>query len=182
MRSIVDIAHHLIQPLFDQNDIMVDATMGNGYDTLFLAKHAKHVYSFDIQQSALDHTKSLLKSHDIHNVSLVLDSHENILSHIHQFKGVLFNLGYLPKGDKSITTTWDVTKKTLEQLMIALPIYGFVAIVVYPGHPAGKIESDGLSSYLQTFDLKTYYILKCELPFVTNNPPYIYLIMKNASQ
>ena len=42
-----------------QDDIVVDATMGNGHDTLFLAKLAKQVYAFDIQEKPWKRPKNV---------------------------------------------------------------------------------------------------------------------------
>ncbi len=63
-------------------DICIDATMGNGNDTLLLSSFCKetgHVFAFDIQEQALDHTRQRLMDADVtQNYTLLLESHTNI--------------------------------------------------------------------------------------------------------
>ncbi len=54
---IIDIAHHLMRAYISKDDIVVDMTMGNGHDTLFLAQISQFVYAFDIQKQALETTQ-----------------------------------------------------------------------------------------------------------------------------
>lgn len=49
---------------FTPIDTVVDMTAGNGYDTLFLAQHAKHVIAIDIQEDAIIATQERCKNHD----------------------------------------------------------------------------------------------------------------------
>jgi len=175
---IIETAHQMLSNYITQQDIIVDATMGNGNDTVFLAKKAKFVYAFDIQQQAIDQTKLALDSLNISNAKLILDSHEHINQYVPEFKGVVFNLGYLPKGDKSITTTSDITIKTITSLLPKLKLDGFILLVVYIGHKAGMDESLSIESYLQTLDQSVYKILKINLPYQDNKPPYILFLQK----
>lgn len=170
--------HELIKLYVSKEDRVIDATMGHGYDTIFLSQIAKEVYAFDIQESALKSTQEKIKSLGIENVQLILDSHEHILNYVKSFKGVVFNLGYLPHGDKSITTIKDVTIKTIEKLMPYLPLEGFISIVVYPGHQEGYEESLALETYLKKLDVNMYHILRVDLPYQDNKPPYIMMIIK----
>lgn len=175
---ILEISHLIMSKYITANDILVDATMGNGYDTLFLAQHSKYVYAFDIQEQALIETQKLIKKNDIKNVTLIKDSHENILNYVREFKGVVFNLGYLPHGDKSITTKKDITIKTIQTILPILKADGFVLLVVYTGHEQGMEESIGLETYFNSINQNSYKILKTNLPFQDNNPPFIYFILK----
>ncbi len=175
---ILETAHQLLSNYIKSTDIMIDATMGNGNDTVFLAKHAKYVYAFDIQQQALIETKKALELSNLHNVKLILDSHEKINDYISDFKGIVFNLGYLPKGDKSITTTSDVTIKTIISLLPKLKVEGFIMLVVYTGHQAGMDESIAIDQYLQSLNQSQFKILKINLPYQDNKPPYILFIQK----
>lgn len=175
---ILETAHLLLSKHITASDIMVDATMGNGYDTVFLSKQAKFVYAFDVQDQALIETQKLIEKNDINNVKLIKDSHENILNHINHFKGVVFNLGYLPNGDKNITTQTDVTLRTIQNILPVLNKDGFVLIVVYTGHEQGIKESIGLNHYFKSIDQNAYKVLRTDLPFQDNKPPFIYFILK----
>ncbi|QWB95737.1 class I SAM-dependent methyltransferase [Mycoplasmatota bacterium] len=176
--SMTSIAHLYLSHLIDKDDIVIDATMGNGYDTLFLAKHAKKVYAFDIQKQALESTSLRLSKHQIDNVDLILDSHENFSTYVDTFQGVIFNLGYLPHGDKSITTKAQSTIKTIAQMLLKLDQHGYMIIVIYPGHPEGASESNEINHFLETLDTKKYKIIKTDLSYQDNLPPYIIWISK----
>jgi ubiquinone/menaquinone biosynthesis C-methylase UbiE len=55
--SLVQQAHQAVEAVLKPGDITIDATVGNGHDTLFLATRVGatgKVYGFDIQQEALD--------------------------------------------------------------------------------------------------------------------------------
>ncbi|MFA5720244.1 MAG: class I SAM-dependent methyltransferase [Acholeplasmataceae bacterium] len=164
------VSHYLLDHL-NKEDIVVDATIGNGNDTLFLSEISKFVYGFDIQQEAIDKTKSYLKSFKIKNFKLILDSHENILTYIKDFKGVVFNLGYLPNADKSITTTKESTINTLKRLTDHLNEESFIIMTCYPGHDEGFIEALAIKDFIKelndSFNVLTYeFINKPKAPFV----------------
>ncbi len=100
MLSMVEYVHERMHT-YDNLEIGVDFTMGNGHDTKSLIECCKEVYSFDIQEEALIHTRELVgdKAH------LIRDSHENFDHYVDTFDIGIFNLGYLPEGDHNITTT-----------------------------------------------------------------------------
>ena len=175
---ILDIAHTLINASIHKDDVVIDMTMGNGYDTLFLANLSNHVYSFDIQKQALINTKSLLKKHGITHVHLVHDSHEHVLSYVDQFKYVVYNLGYLPHGDKTITTRKESTIESLKIVMKHLEVSGIIWMVIYPGHPLGYEESIAIEKYLETITPENYKVVKTYLPYQNNFPPYLITIHK----
>jgi len=178
-RSIITrLAHELIKLYVTKDDVVIDATMGHGFDTLFLAGIAKKVYAFDIQESALLSTKEKINPQQQNHIQLIHDSHEHILNYVQSFKGVIFNLGYLPHGDKTITTNKHTTLTTIDSILPYIPYQGFISIVVYPGHEAGYEESLALNDYLKTIDTNTYHILRVDLPYQNNKPPYILMIIK----
>src|SRR5690554_4206261 len=163
-------SHELLLPFLSKNSISVDMTLGNGNDTLFLAKHSKFVYAFDIQQKALDTSLDLLNIHDLNNYKLILDSHENILNYVDRVDVAIFNLGYLPGSDKTITTNYKVTINALNKLMNIKT--KAICIVVYPGHTEGKIESDNLSMFSKSKH-RLYNISEIKNNHLSNKAPYI---------
>ncbi len=173
-----EMSHLLMRQYVKSSDIVIDATMGNGQDTLYLAKLAQMVYAFDIQNEALIQTKKSLDESHIKNVKLILDSHENILNYVKDFDYVIFNLGYLPKGNKEITTRSLTTLKALDLVLEHLPIGGFVQMMVYLGHEEGIRESKDLDNYFSTLSLTSFKIMKIDLPYQDNFPPYILLVQK----
>ena len=158
-----------------KSDVVVDATVGNGHDTLLLASLAKHVIGFDIQAVAIERTLQKIKNSSIENVTLFNDSFENI-SKIEAYKGVVFNLGYLPNGDKSITTQALVTLDTLKSITQQMQNDDFILITAYPGHPEGTLEADLILKYVQTLP-RSFLSLIYQIQN-RKNAPFIILIEK----
>lgn len=156
--EVVIKSHQILTALTSSNDIIIDATLGNGFDSLFLSKKVAKVYAFDIQKEAVNKAKETLNNID--NVTVILDSHINYQKYVSNYDGVIFNLGYLPGGNKEITTTAKSTIKALN-LMINDQFARFILLVVYPGHNEGMIESIEISKYLQiinTYEVNKYYL------------------------
>ena len=124
---------------------------------------------------AQESTKNLLG--DKENFTFILDSHANIDKYIKpKVDLVIFNLGYLPKGDKNITTTWDSTITAIKKSLEILSPRGKIFITVYPGHPAGELESEKITESLANLDYKKYTVLKMNFVNKINNPPYVLVI------
>lgn len=134
-----------------KQDLVIDATVGNGFDTVLLSKLALHVIGFDIQAIAIETTQRQLDIQGCHNVTLYHQSFENIKT-LQGYKGVVFNLGYLPHGDKNITTHVKTTLSTVQWITQQLPPDGFILITAYPGHPEGEIEANALLEWAITLD------------------------------
>ncbi|MCF7925210.1 MAG: class I SAM-dependent methyltransferase [Candidatus Izimaplasma sp.] len=178
MNRIVTFAHTLAKKQINQDSVVVDATCGNGYDTLFLAQLSNHVYGFDIQDMAIKNTEALLLGHNIHHVKLIKDSHTNIKNYVKdKIDLAMFNLGYLPGGDKSITTHAESTLKAIDSLLEQLNEKGMILIVIYVGHIAGKEESRQLIPYFEALPKKIYYIT---MHHIINHPmsPYVISIKR----
>jgi len=137
--------------------ISVDATMGNGHDTDFLARHSHHVYAFDVQEPAILNTLHRLQaSKQAHKVTLVHDGHESMTNYLPQEDNIdifMFNLGYLPQSDNTVIMTQ--TKSTLQALEIATSLLsktGIISIIAYPGHTGGKTELTAIQQWLQSLN------------------------------
>ena len=159
--------------------IAVDMTAGNGNDSKFILENLKPetLYAFDIQKEAMDNTLDLLG--DTQNFKFILDSHENIEKYIQdKVDLVVYNLGYLPRGDKSITTHGDSTINSLKKAMEMLNKNGKIVITVYPGHPEGLKEAGDLADFLSTLDQHRYIVMRISYDNKINKPPFIYIIEK----
>jgi hypothetical protein len=158
MNHIIEYAHNLALSHLSSNSIAIDCTVGKGQDTLFLAKNAQFVYGFDIQYDAIKQTKLLCEQNKINNVQLIHDGHEKINQYIdHSFDVALFNLGYLPGGDKIITTTEKTTLEAIQHLLPLMSPSAIIILVIYIGHPAGKVEANALNKYLEQLSSKDYF-------------------------
>lgn len=166
-----------------KGDIAVDATCGGGHDTVSLAKAVGkegRVYAFDIQKKALLMTEARLRSHGISNVSLIRQSFVSMNSHLaeNSAAAVVFNLGYLPGGDHSITTTAETTVEGLEAALRVIRPGGIVTIVMYDGHEAGAEEKKSVLEWAQSLDQSRYHAAFVSMINQKNDPPEILWITK----
>ena len=141
-------AHRELAALLREGDLAIDATAGNGHDTLFLAGHvgaSGKVIAFDIQTDAIASSKARIEGAGLSGrVTFVEGSHATLAEHVQPrtAAAIVFNLGYLPGGDHSVITRSDETLRALDQSLVALRAGGLLAIVCYPGHPGGDKESE----------------------------------------
>ncbi len=160
MKSVLDLAKSYLIDSVPEDGIVADFTMGNGNDTLFLSSLVSkgHVYAFDIQPQALENTKKKLAEHGARdNVTLILDSHSELDRYLPEsFDGGLFNLGYLPWSDKSITTKHETTLTAIEKAVARLRKGRAIVIVIYPGHPEGALEGREIEAYAKRLPKKEF--------------------------
>ena len=180
IRSTTQTALLFISQYLDPGDIAVDATCGNGNDTLALAKMgAGKIYAFDVQETAIHNTGSLLEKENIplDNVHLILDSHANMCNHINEkVQVIVFNLGYLPSADKNITTQCDSTIHAVKEAMKLLKKDGLICISMYSGHPGGQEEKQALLDFAGELDDRTWHVAYINMKNQRKNPPEILLI------
>ncbi len=158
-------AHELIRQHFvgGPHRLAIDATCGNGHDCEFLLNLGfEKVIAFDVQQQALSQTQARLNDEQRARVQLVLDGHQNIASHTKQrVDCLMFNLGYLPHTDKSITTQKATTLTALEAAIELLSPQGLLSILCYPGHPAGAVETQAVQTWAA--ELNSSWLVRTEL-------------------
>jgi|SRR5690625_3988152 len=183
LKKIIPFAHQLLEEAIEDEDITLDATCGNGHDTLLLSRlvgdHGR-VYAFDIQKQAIETTKEKLDEAGINNVELIHDSHEKIDAYVKEDEigGAIFNLGYLPRSDKSIVTKPDSTLAAIKQILPRLKKNGILILVIYTGHPGGQEERDAVVHYAQTLEQESFSVLKYEFMNMKNSPPFVLAIEK----
>lgn len=165
----------------------IDATMGKGHDTLFLAKlvgETGHVLSMDIQPAALEATAALLQKHQmIQRVQLVLDSHANMAAYAQpgSVDAIMFNLGYLPGGDHRIATKADTTIAALEQGLQLLKPLGMISLAIYHGGDTGFAERDAVLAWLKQLDSKRYTVMVTDFYNRPNYPPLAVQIIREKA-
>jgi len=165
----------------NEGSIALDCTVGNGHDTSLLAELVGNngkVYGFDIQNKAIKITSELLKKINLEDrVTLIGDSHENIDKYINEkLDFIIYNLGYLPSGDKSIKTNKDSTIRSIMKSLILLSNRGLMAITVYVGHIGGLDEKIAIEELLSGLNQKEYNVLKYDFINQMNNPPILYVL------
>lgn len=148
--TAVDFAHDIAQRRVAEGDVVIDATMGNGHDTLFLAQlvgPSGRVFAFDVQQAAIASTEQRLLAASVRErCVLVHDGHQHFPQYLPgELRGrlatVMFNLGWLPGHDKTCITRTETTLVAIAAALEWLRPGGVLLIVVYPGHAGGGDES-----------------------------------------
>jgi len=176
--SLASFAHMLIEQVVKPGDAVIDATAGNGNDTLFLAQLVGpkgKVYAFDIQDVALKNTYDLLKEYKVvDNVFLFKCGHENLHTKVSSpVKSVIFNLGYLPKGNHSIITLPETSIRGIVQAMNLLEVGGLITITVYTGHQGGSVEESMIEDLVTKLDKKKWDVLKWSFLNKSEIAPYL---------
>lgn len=173
--NITDLAHYIIENFVIDKNVAIDETLGNGGDCDFLSENFKKVYAFDIQSKAIDEYKKRCKG----NVTLICDSHSNIEEYIKEEVDVaIYNLGFLPGGDKSITTKAESTLKSIESTLKILKSGGFAIIAVYVGHNEGLHESEELLKYASSLSKDKFGVMIHKVINRSDKAPYLLVIEK----
>lgn len=184
--NALTLVHSVISAHVSDGAVCVDATAGRGYDTAFLCEKVGkngRVFAFDIQSEAIDSTRELLKSKGL-DAQLILDSHANMANYLQPESAdcIVFNLGYLPRGDHSVFTRFESTKKAIEQGLDILKYGGLMCVSVYYGGDSGYEERDALLPYLKTLDDEKYQVLATFFHNWKKDPPIPVFIIKNKRE
>ena len=164
LKSARYLAHEMLAGFLCPGDRVIDATMGNGRDTLFLCKAvgpAGHVFAFDIQSRAIEVTRSLLQEEGIlDRADLILCGHQHMDEYItEKVHAVVFNLGWLPGGNHDITTRWETTREAVLKALDLLLPQGMLVLCVYPGHSEGENERQELLRFFASLPNRHYNVL-----------------------
>ena len=154
-------------------------TAGNGNDSKFILdkKNPKILYAFDIQKLSQERCQKLIGQRE--NFKFILDDHKNIEKYIKEKIDLfIYNLGFLPRGNKSITTNYKSVIKSLESALSLLNKNGLILITFYPGHEAGKDEAFYVGNFLKNLDQKKFQLIKYDFYNQINTPPFLISIRK----
>jgi predicted methyltransferase len=183
LRSAVSLSHFFLGERVEPGDRVADATCGNGHDTLFLARlvgPGGKVWAFDVQEKALVKTRLLLdEAGCLAQAELVTASHERLAEFLREpLKAVVFNLGYLPGGDRSIITRPEQTLAALDQASHLLLSGGIITVCIYTSHPGGAEEGEAVERWAAGLATEAYNVwVSCQF----NRPssaPYVLLVEK----
>lgn len=169
-------------------DFAVDATLGNGSDTLFLAALTGangHVYGFDTQSRAISATRQRLEENGIttRQFTLFEQSHHLMAGALPEgvhgeISAVTFNLGYLPGGDKQHITCRETTLPALDCALSLVKVGGVVSVITYPGHSGGQDEADAVNVWMQSLDPALYEVQQWRAINRVAPPPALCLVMR----
>lgn len=154
--DISKLSHFIIKDFLENRAIGIDGTLGNGFDTDFLSENFQKVYSFEIQKKACDTYKE--KNRD--NVEVINDSHHLFNNYINEdVDCIMYNLGFLPGGDKGVTTMHTTSLQSIKMGLEMLKSGGIMTICIYKGHAEGKIEETYILSYLANLPKSKYGVM-----------------------
>ena len=150
-----ELAHVLLGQSLKAGDWAVDATVGNGHDTLWLAQRvgpSGRVFGFDVQAAALATAADRVRG--LEQVTLFHEGHERMAERLpaearERLAAVMFNLGYLPGAAKHVITQTESTAAALGQAVDWLAIGGCATVVSYPGHAGGAAEADAVRTFVR---------------------------------
>lgn len=174
----IHLSHDFLEEVLTEESIAVDATMGNGNDTAFLARHAKKVYAFDVQETAVQKTQQRIDQEGLTNAELILDGHQHVANYVDKVDAAIFNLGYLPSADKTVITKPDTTLAAIESLLELLTVGGRISIMIYYGHDGGDIEKDAVLDFVSQLPQEDFATMLYRPLNQINQPPFLVMIEK----
>ncbi len=182
MIDLLDLQKHFILTHLKEGDVAVDFTMGNGHDTEFLSKtvgERGHVYAFDVQEMALTSTRKHLREVGCpENYTLIHDSHHNVKQYVATpIKAGMFNLGYLPGSDKTVTTMRETTLPAIEAAIDLMDRDAIILVAVYPGHAEGEAEGKMICEYLAS--LSRYKVCATRINILNSPTSPFFIIIEN---
>lgn len=184
--QITEWSHALFRLQVKEEGFYVDATMGNGHDTLFLCELAREqgrVAAFDIQEAALKETDRILREKGLRErADLYLESHVNMGKFIEEesVDGMYFNFGYLPGGDHSLATKPDTSLEAVKKGLTLLKKGGVMALCIYSGGDTGFEERDRLLEFLKSLDSRKFLVILESFYNRKKNPPIPAFIIRHA--
>ena len=183
LKSARYLAEDVLRRVVRPGDSVVDATMGNGYDTLMLCEAvgpSGRVYAFDIQPRAVASAEARLREHGmLGRASLFCAGHQEMDAHVPcPVRAVVFNLGWLPGGDHAVTTRWETTRQAVEKALALLLPLGVLVICAYPGHPEGDRERAELTALLSGLSNRRYNVLHQRFLNASPGAPECFIVQK----
>ena len=180
-QSHLDLAHKMWPQLIDRHSVVIDSTCGNGHDSAFLASlNPLKLFCLDVQIEAIEATQKRLKGCDC-EVLTFQQCHSTFPKDILESSVslIVYNLGYLPGGDKNLTTQVATTLESLNQAIKLLKTGGVISITCYPGHEEGAKEELSLIEWGQSLDPAEWSFSVHQFKNRQKSPSLL-LIQKNA--
>jgi len=172
------LAHQWIAERLSPGDHAIDATCGNGHDTKFLAEcvgASGSVLAIDLQPEAIAATRDRCAAIDC-RIRYEVADHARLAEFLEpetQTQAIMFNLGYLPTGDKSVITQPESTVCAIEAAIHRLAVGGLMTLAVYTGHPGGGEEAAAVSTFVTVLDQSTFGVVQYGFLNQENNPPHL---------
>ncbi|MGF1483845.1 MAG: class I SAM-dependent methyltransferase [Opitutales bacterium] len=188
-KRLTEVVHECLAEVVRPGEVAIDATTGNGRDTVVLARlvgSGGQVFGFDVQAEAIERTRQALAAAGCaRQVTLYRQGHEGMRAALSKIgpgtvAAVVFNLGFLPGGDKVCCTTAETTQRALAQAWALLRPEGLLSVLCYTGHPGGREETEGVRAWVAELP-KTAAEVAWHLPEgPVTNPPELLLVRKRT--
>ncbi len=164
----------IIDQFLENKNIAIDATLGNGYDTDFLSKKFTKVYSFEIQEEACRNYSERKNK----NVIVINNSHHLLKRYITEesVDCIMYNLGFLPGGNKEITTMSETSLSSIIEGLKLLNHGGLMTICLYRGHDEGKEEGNVIIPYLKELPKSKFGVMYHEFLNRSDDAPILIVI------
>lgn len=165
----------------------VDATMGNGRDTLWLCQRVGpqgRVYAFDVQTEAVERTRTLLRAEGLESrATLFCEGHQDMARFVREpVDAVMFNLGWLPGAGHGVTTLADTTLLAVDAALSILKPEGLLTICAYPGHDEGRRELEALIRWAGELDAARYNAMLRRYVNQPNDPPQLIAVKRKKAR
>ena len=185
--GLIEEAHRAVADVVRRGDVVVDATLGNGHDTLFLAQcvgSGGQVFGFDVQEEAIRSTvKRLAEAGIAESVcQLYLESHAKMGEYVPEgVRAVMFNLGYLPGGDKVMITRVDTSLAAVARALGLLAAGGVMTVMCYPGHAGGGEEALAVKGLLAGIGRESFDVKLLEREGASASAPFLLVAKKRPA-
>lgn len=182
--SALDIVHSVLTNLVEPGSLCIDATAGNGYDTVFLAEltgNSGHVISMDIQEEAVKATEQKIKElgySDFCDTYCMSHSDIDKIAGRETADAIMFNFGWLPGGDHNIFTRSETSIPAIEKSLDILKPGGVLSLCIYYGRNNGYEERDSIIKFISELDSRHFAVMKCDFLNRKNDPPFPVFVVK----
>lgn len=181
IRQLTEFTHFIWSGFISEGMKVLDATVGQGQDAEYICRKIGETGNFegiDLQNIAVEKTRERLSQCGLSNFTLICMDHSEIesLYATETFDMMVYNLGYLPMADKTITTTMLKTKMSLNAALHLIKVGGIISVTVYPGHEEGQVESNWIQEWTRNLNPKTYHVMRLAYLNQSKGAPYLILI------
>lgn len=188
MITSVRLAHLLLKECIHNGDIMIDATAGNGHDTLFLSDCVGDkgtVIAIDIQAEAINATRQVMELHQRSNALYILGDHAAMNDTLKEYEGniagITFNLGYLPGAiDHTIITKSSSTISALNACLTLLHEQGCISVIAYRGHDHGLEEAHAVEQWMHALPSQEWHVVSISAINQSSTSPVVYFARKKS--
>ena len=184
--TVLEAAHEFAGSALRPDETAIDATVGNGHDTLALAQavgREGRVVGFDVQAEAIAATRERLQSASVAaEVELIHEGHQQMADYVEAASvgAITFNLGYLPGSDSTLTTQPETTIPALDAAVERLRPGGVLTVVLYTGHEGGAAEAAAVDDWAADLPQSQYRALSYRFVNQQNDPPRLLAVERRS--